>query len=415
MGAQFGRLEIYSRKKDAKGRNTAFIFAEARRDPSASLHVSVPDRAIKFGGSPIDELERIHDEAASKARIAVKGGRVRRLRQDQNTLLAIVISHPYKTEDIITDEAKKAELKVFERHIKNWLRSKYGSDLKTVVRHMDEKYYHLHAFVLPLSDPEMKASRYHPGIMAKEAVMTKGKKDGTDKKLLRRLGDKAYRDAMRAWQDELYAEVSQFSGLTRLGPKRQRLTREQWHAQQSQARALQQAHEAVRAREVILQAENADKMSNLDQQSDHQSALMKPMPDVPIVDGRTAGDRKNAETEVENDPLDSFGELDTVAKSSRVAIGITSPGIPVNKQAVSPPARSRHFENVNVSVLAARERRIEELERQVSVLTSQKNALLEKVRTRRANTKDASDDFIDELWAFGLETEPRPPSLDAGF
>lgn len=39
MGYQFIHLENYSRKADAKGRDTNFIFAEASRLPEASVHV----------------------------------------------------------------------------------------------------------------------------------------------------------------------------------------------------------------------------------------------------------------------------------------------------------------------------------------------------------------------------------------
>jgi hypothetical protein len=84
-------------------------------------------------------------------------------------------------------------------------------------------------------------------------------------------------------------------------------------------------------------------------------------------------------------------------------------------QGVPPVYQSRYFGILNVSKLSVKGRRIEELERQVRVLTSQKYALLEKVRIRQANTKDASDEFIDGLWALGLESEPKSPSLDVGF
>lgn len=40
MGYQFVHLESFSRKGDDKGRSTAFVLAEARRDPAASVHVA---------------------------------------------------------------------------------------------------------------------------------------------------------------------------------------------------------------------------------------------------------------------------------------------------------------------------------------------------------------------------------------
>jgi hypothetical protein len=233
MPAQFARLEIYSRKKDASGRNTDFIFDEVRRKPYASKHVKDPKPPTVIFGKSIDETQAIHDEVAACATIGIKGGRRRRIRQDQNTLVGIVISFPYTPEEIWADKAKQAEIHEFERNVKATFRNMYGSDLITIVRHMDENFYHLHAYVIPISDPELKAKRYHPGVLAKEAAMVEGRLNKVEPSRLRELADDAYIMAMAIWQDKIFEGISQFSGLTRYGENHEkRLSRAQWSERQ---------------------------------------------------------------------------------------------------------------------------------------------------------------------------------------
>lgn len=413
MGAQFGRLEIYSRKKDSKGRNTAFIFAEARRDPAASLHVSVPEDPKVIYGKSIKEIEALHNEAAEKARITIKGGRKRRLRQDQNTLVAIVISHPYKTEDIKSNEGMQKELHKFERHIRNWLQRKYGSDLMSIVRHMDERYYHLHVFIVPLSDPELKASHYHPGIMAKETVMTKGKREGTDNKLLRRKGDKAYRDAMREWQDELFREVSQFSGLTRFGPRRQRLSKDEWYTQQAQAKIVQQANDALVVREAQLQTNITNERPVEDGVYNNRSAVVSQTPNDSVSDGRSGYADGHGTDEV-SDPLESFAGIDTSANSTRVSTGLKHYQTPAMRRAGRVTTQSSVFGDSNSIKLSANDLGYAEMQRKVRELTRKNEALLEEVRILRAKNPDPHDEMLDNPWARGLQAEPEAPSLHSG-
>jgi len=112
----------------------------------------------------------------------------------------------------------------------------------SVVRHEDESYPHLHAYVLPdAADVEMRASALHPGFLAKSAVKDAKAQVGEDDKALNKRGDAAYKTAMRAWLDDYHAKVSQPCGLTRLGPGKRRLTRAEWQQETSQARSLQAA------------------------------------------------------------------------------------------------------------------------------------------------------------------------------
>jgi len=245
MGYQFVHLESYARKADAKGRSTDFIFAEASRKPEASVHVENPAPPVVVYGVDVSTVQEIHDTAAAEATIAVKGGYVRKLAKDKKTLHTVVASYPATMAEIRDDPVKRKEAEEWEKRTINWLRSQYGDDLKSVIRHEDEEYFHIHAYVVPVDEPGMSALKFHPGVTAKRAIMDSGK-DGEDRKALSKRADAAYKRAMREWQDSYHKAVAVPCGLTRLGPQRRRLSRDEWQREQVQARSLQRVVQQAR-------------------------------------------------------------------------------------------------------------------------------------------------------------------------
>lgn len=247
MAYQFIHLESWSRKPDAKGRSTDFIFDEASRKPIASVHVADPKPPTVIYGLRVDEVRQMHDKAAAAAMTPGARGKLRKLDSKQKTLHTVVASHPYTVEEVRADKKKAAEVRDWERRTVAWLKQQYGPALKSVIRHTDEKQWHVHAYVLPTNDPQMRAGVYHPGAIAKKAVKAAGRRDGEDGKALNKRADVAYKAAMRDWQDSYHETVAVPCGLTRLGPARRRLTREEWKAEQAQARALQNAVDRAKA------------------------------------------------------------------------------------------------------------------------------------------------------------------------
>lgn len=236
MAFQFIRVELFSRKgKD--GRGTGFIFDEVARVPSASIHVREPGTPIVVHGLAPDALRELHDERAAEARTEVKGGKQRAVRQDQNTLAGVVLSYPVTMDEYRAKPEVVARVLDWERRSVAWLRGQFGDRLVSVIRHEDESHPHLHAYVLP-DDLAMTAAHLHPGFRAKAAVKAVGAKPGEDDKALIKRADAAYKAAMRAWLDDYHAKVAQPCGMTRLGPGKRRLTREQWHQEKRQAEAL---------------------------------------------------------------------------------------------------------------------------------------------------------------------------------
>ncbi len=253
MGYQFVHLESFSRKPDAKGRGTDFIFSEASRKPEASIHVEHPLPPVVVYGVDVGTVQEIHDTAAAAATIAVKGGHIRKLAKDKKTLHTVVASYPVTMAEIRDDPGKRKEAEEWEQRTISWLRALYGDDLKSVIRHEDEKFYHIHAYVVPLDEPGMSALKYHPGVSAKRAVIEAGT-EVQDKKALLKRADAAYKQAMREWQDSYHQAVAIPSGLTRLGPQRRRLSRDEWQREQVQAQSLQVV--VQRARQVKADGDN---------------------------------------------------------------------------------------------------------------------------------------------------------------
>lgn len=246
-GFQFVHCQQFSRKAISgkpgsdgvtKGgrASVADVLAEAGREPGASLHVDHPAPPLVVHGVDIAGVRLLHDERVEVARTQVEGGKPRKVRVDQATLLTVVASYPATVEECATDPVKARERDEWQARNVEWLRAEFGDDLVSVVRHEDEKFPHLHAFVIP-SDPEMKANPLHPGWAAKQAAKAEAGVAGLDLGEANRAGDRAYREAMRAMQDRYWEGVGLPSGLARIGPARRRLDRAGWLDEQAAATA----------------------------------------------------------------------------------------------------------------------------------------------------------------------------------
>ena len=236
MSYQFIHLETYSRKRtektDKKGSvsqkwNVSDILDEANRVPSACTHVENPQPPTLVFGISIDELRSQHDEQANSA-TCKSGSKIRKIRQDQQTLIGMVASYP--------DPSDKVGYVQWEEKTIKWLKEKYGDNLKTVVRHDDEAYPHLHIYIIPSADPEMRASHLHEGYAAKAHAILEAREKGCDPKSINKFGDIAYKTAMKAFQESYWQNVGLPCGLTKVGPCRTRDTRDVWKAKQEQAK-----------------------------------------------------------------------------------------------------------------------------------------------------------------------------------
>ena len=228
MGYQFIHVDGYARhgsKQDsrqggAKQKRVRKLSAqqvadEAERAPGACPHVPHPQAPnLLYGCTPSQAVE-----LASQWADGQSDSLGRSFRKDGLCLLAGVATLPNEMADRWPE---------FREATVEWLKTKYGERLRSVVEHRDESHPHLHFYATPL--PGERFEVLHEGRKAAREAAQQGEKKGKQ--------NAAYRTAMEAFQDDFGVSVASQFGLTRIGPSRRRLTRSQWKAEQQQARAL---------------------------------------------------------------------------------------------------------------------------------------------------------------------------------
>ena len=233
-------LQSYSRKANPRGQSVEQVLAEAARAPVYSKHVIEPRPPSVVYGVAADEVRKLHDQMVADGGVEVilKDGRKARrgIRKDRHTLMTAVASHPLPTDLVNTKPDVRADYEIWREHNVAWLKTSFGDKLVSVIEHWDEEHPHLHAYILPLDDATCSARQLNPAWQAKEEAMEVARATGHDNKAALNFGNAAYRAKARELQDHYYEHVSLACGLTRTGPKRERLSRQQWIARKDQAR-----------------------------------------------------------------------------------------------------------------------------------------------------------------------------------
>jgi hypothetical protein len=237
-GPQFAHIQTWSTKANPAGQSINSIIEEGNREPEFSTHVNNPTPPTVLLGDPTT-FRKQHDEhvAVRATVVRKKNGEIanRAIRKDRHTMASIVVSYPKPFSAIISEEDKE-KLARWQNANVFWMKEKYGEQLRVVIAHIDEDHPHLHAWLLP-DDSGADATTLHPGKQAKQQAEANAKADGLEPRMAVKLGNRALKEAMTAFQDEYYGAVGLPMGLTRSGPKRRRLSREQWTAEKADAAA----------------------------------------------------------------------------------------------------------------------------------------------------------------------------------
>ncbi|QBX35015.1 hypothetical protein E4191_10060 [Paracoccus liaowanqingii] len=238
-GPQFFHIQSFARSPNKGGQSVEQVLAEAAREPRYSRHVDDPkEHRVIFGLSPGGVRQR-HDEmvAAGGVTVSLKDGKTARrgIRKDRHTLMTCVASHPNLTSQIMSDPAAKADYDAWVDRNLRFLRGLFGEQLVSMIEHVDEEHPHLHAYILPLNDTGCSARELNPCWVIKTEAEATARDTGHDDKTAVKFGNLAYRAKARELQDQYYDEVGLASGLTRTGPKRERLSRQQWSARKGDA------------------------------------------------------------------------------------------------------------------------------------------------------------------------------------
>jgi len=256
-GPQFAHIQTFSSKRNKGGQSIQQVIDEATRVPEFSTHVEDPKPPRVLLGDPATfAADHAAHVTARSTRVRMADGteKTRAIRSDRHTMASIVMSYPVPHSAIRTDE-DRAALARWEKRNLDWLREKYGDQVRVVLAHDDETHPHIHAWLLP-DDPDADATKLHPGKQAKKMVEAQAKADGLEPREAVKLGNRALKERMTGWQDEYHAAVGVPEGLTRSGPKRRRLSREQWKAEKATAVANSAALE--RAEVANAQAEEIE-------------------------------------------------------------------------------------------------------------------------------------------------------------
>ncbi|WP_265562486.1 hypothetical protein [Sphingomicrobium arenosum] len=221
--------------------NVEEICHEAARTPGSHPHVDEPlEPRLLFGVDPVEVPDIIqsrldeHKVRQRERRRALPRGQRRgvasALRKDAQVLVAMVASYPVpwveeKNGELVANfqsEEEKALLQKWNELTIAWGHQQcreLGLELVSVVEHFDEGHPHLHLLAVAAGEnPDVRSC--HPGRLAKDAVE---RNEGETDREHRARGDRAYKDAMQAFQQRYYDDVSQEVGLLRHGPKRFRL------------------------------------------------------------------------------------------------------------------------------------------------------------------------------------------------
>ena len=238
-GYQFVHIECYAREESTKGRtqtkknadgtfsskevakekrgNVRWVIAEAKREQDSCYHIENPQPPLVLLG----DLDQVEQEATRWAEESTDA-KGRKLRKDAHCLLAGVISLPRDEE---------AQWEQFKAKAMDWLKEKYGDNLRCVIAHeKDEAHPHLHFYCVAKKGQSF--DDLHEGKRAQKELKKKNPQASKQEQNI------AFAEAMRATQDDFANRVGQRFGLARIGPGRRRLTRAQWQAEQAQAEAL---------------------------------------------------------------------------------------------------------------------------------------------------------------------------------
>lgn len=229
---QFLHIESYSRtaaKKKTGAHSVKTIVNEAVREFNSTPHIENPQPPKYLYGKPLELLEERCGEWADSLRDASG----KKTRKDALCLLAGVMSAPAEMEPAAWEKLRSGTV--------DWLQEKYGERLHAVIEHTDEANPHLHFYVVP--NPGERFDQVHDGKRA--AAHLKNEPKGAQ--------NKAYKGAMRDFLDDFHAGVGMPNGMLRYGPRRRRLSRDEWKQEQEQGKALKRALEGSQAvREAAL-------------------------------------------------------------------------------------------------------------------------------------------------------------------
>lgn len=261
MGYQFISINTYSRQASRTGKKQSAdgMIAEIERQPDACPHIIEPSPPKHMYGLKPFEALALAKENAGKATDSIG----RKLRKDAQIIASAIVSFPKPMSELTPHDP---ELKLWLEKNHQFFLKKYGDQYVSATAHLDERFFHLHVLLIPKVNGQgvLNIGSIHQGIKARDELKTKKIK----------LKNRAYKKAMRAYQEEYYENVGLPCGLTKDGPRRRRLSRKEWIQEQAHAERLADAIEQIKYANEKMQQAN-DKYHKAQKHTDkaHERAL----------------------------------------------------------------------------------------------------------------------------------------------
>ena len=244
-GYQFAHTQTYSLKGNKVNRSVQQVLSENSREFGQANHVENPLAPnLIFGVDPM-KLIPVINQRIKKAKAHLKGTG-KRIQSNTHVMEGSVFSHPYTVDDLRNDkDAQQKYIAWRNDMIKYAINDAKSRGLETlsVVEHLDESHPHIHVLSVPCltdNNPRLDAKNCHPGHKASKLSLANG--SNAKESML------AYKNAMKKWQDDIWQNVSTKHGLTRIGPRKRRLTRSEWSKQKD---AAQQLQESIKHKKLI--------------------------------------------------------------------------------------------------------------------------------------------------------------------
>lgn len=261
--SQWMHLELYSRSgtlnKSEKNTKTSVggVVNEAIRTPGFVDHIlqdggkpSPPSYTYSVDGKTLDQhmgeiLTQVETERDPMGR---------KIRADKNILLAGTASYPkpVKADNWTPDDRQNYEL--WKEQTLDFLKTQFGENLICVLEHQDEAYPHLHFYAVNrqrISETPILHPGHASNIKLEKEAKSNGKKPNSSEMT------KAYRAAMRDFQDAYYNEVSVYCGFDRLGPKVQRMNRNEWKARKQSNKKMRDVVRKLKVEAGTIQEKGA--------------------------------------------------------------------------------------------------------------------------------------------------------------
>lgn len=236
------------------------VIAELERREGFCPHVENPLPPIHRFGMTGSELEAVLDRWYEETEVRLgnqNGSWMARVPPTRGRLVSAVASYPVPIADMTDADGELCE--VYLGLTEAFLRRRCGDRLVAGHEHVDETYRHAHYQIF---DPD-PAVELHPGYRAKA--------EASGRSSLGMAGNRAYREAMAAFQRSFAAEVSLPCGFAHRGPCRRRLPQEAVSAIRRERRLAEEAGR-VAAPVLVENVELRRRVEELTARAEEQSA-----------------------------------------------------------------------------------------------------------------------------------------------